>query len=131
MTKLKYQMFNFLIETNLINFNLHNFSDECESIIHSSDNIAPVGYINFKKVHLQPKNVSRVLKTEKTTTKFLFDFQNYIILFFILFQFSERLGMFNVTRKVRGNLCKSTLRLHLGDCRSGASRRLQSVRGRG
>lgn len=32
--------------------------DEYESVVHSNDNIAPVGYINFKKIHVQEKNVS-------------------------------------------------------------------------
>ena len=36
-----------------------NFRDEYESVVHSNDNIAPVGYINFKKIHVQEKNVSR------------------------------------------------------------------------
>ncbi|XP_066584188.1 uncharacterized protein [Prorops nasuta] len=30
--------------------------DEYESVIHSNDDIAPVGYLNFKKIHLQDKN---------------------------------------------------------------------------
>ncbi|CAK9817189.1 Diphthine--ammonia ligase [Anthophora plagiata] len=30
--------------------------DEYESVVHSNDNIAPVGYLNFKKIHLQEKN---------------------------------------------------------------------------
>ncbi|XP_026675302.1 diphthine--ammonia ligase isoform X2 [Ceratina calcarata] len=30
--------------------------DEYESVIHSNDNIAPVGYLNFKKIHVQDKN---------------------------------------------------------------------------
>ncbi|CAK9832233.1 Diphthine--ammonia ligase [Anthophora retusa] len=31
--------------------------DEYESVVHSNDNIAPVGYLNFKKIHLQEKNL--------------------------------------------------------------------------
>ncbi|XP_076639743.1 uncharacterized protein LOC143351759 [Colletes latitarsis] len=30
--------------------------DEYESVVHSNDNIAPVGYLNFKKIHVQDKN---------------------------------------------------------------------------
>ncbi|XP_008217510.1 diphthine--ammonia ligase [Nasonia vitripennis] len=30
--------------------------DEYESVVHSNDEIAPVGYLNFKKIHLQNKN---------------------------------------------------------------------------
>ncbi|XP_046749065.1 diphthine--ammonia ligase [Diprion similis] len=30
--------------------------DEYESVVHSNDDIAPVGYLNFKKIHLQNKN---------------------------------------------------------------------------
>ncbi|XP_058799518.1 uncharacterized protein LOC131669005 [Phymastichus coffea] len=30
--------------------------DEYESVVHSNDDIAPVGYLNFKKMHLQSKN---------------------------------------------------------------------------
>lgn len=30
--------------------------DEYESVMHSSDDIAPVGYLNFKKIHLQEKD---------------------------------------------------------------------------
>lgn len=36
-------------------------SDECETVIVSDDNVVPVGHINFKKMHLQPKNVSGAL----------------------------------------------------------------------
>ncbi|XP_014218144.1 diphthine--ammonia ligase [Copidosoma floridanum] len=30
--------------------------DEYESVVHSNDEVAPVGYLNFKKIHLQNKN---------------------------------------------------------------------------
>ncbi|XP_011497114.1 PREDICTED: diphthine--ammonia ligase [Ceratosolen solmsi marchali] len=30
--------------------------DEYESIVHSNDEVAPAGYLNFKKIHLQNKN---------------------------------------------------------------------------
>ncbi|KAJ8686188.1 hypothetical protein QAD02_021982 [Eretmocerus hayati] len=30
--------------------------DEYESVVHSNDEVAPVGYLNFKKIHLQDKN---------------------------------------------------------------------------
>ncbi|KAL7291284.1 hypothetical protein TKK_0014889 [Trichogramma kaykai] len=30
--------------------------DEYESVVHSNDEIAPVGYLNFKKIHLENKN---------------------------------------------------------------------------
>ncbi|XP_014611371.1 PREDICTED: diphthine--ammonia ligase [Polistes canadensis] len=30
--------------------------DKYESVVHSNDDIAPVGYINFKKIHLRDKN---------------------------------------------------------------------------
>ncbi len=33
------------------------FSDEMETVIHSDDAFAPVGYVNFKKMHLENKNV--------------------------------------------------------------------------
>lgn len=34
-----------------------DFRDEYESVL-SNDKIAPVGYLNFKKIHLQDKKVS-------------------------------------------------------------------------
>lgn len=34
------------------------FSDECESIVHTCDDIAPVGYLNFTKIRLLEKSVS-------------------------------------------------------------------------
>ncbi|XP_034189811.2 uncharacterized protein LOC117608575 isoform X3 [Osmia lignaria lignaria] len=37
-------------------FNKSIIIDEYESVIHSNDNIAPVGYLNFKKIHVQNKN---------------------------------------------------------------------------
>ncbi|XP_031835825.1 uncharacterized protein LOC116428379 isoform X2 [Nomia melanderi] len=30
--------------------------EEYESVVHPNDNIAPVGYLNFKKIHVQDKN---------------------------------------------------------------------------
>lgn len=39
---------------------LYHFRDEYESVVHSNDNIAPVGYLNFKKIHVQYKNVSEI-----------------------------------------------------------------------
>lgn len=33
------------------------YRDEYESVVHSNDEVAPVGYLNFKKIHLQTKNV--------------------------------------------------------------------------
>ena len=32
--------------------------DEVETVIHSDDAFAPVGYINLKKLHFEEKNVS-------------------------------------------------------------------------
>ncbi|XP_076385210.1 uncharacterized protein LOC100877901 isoform X4 [Megachile rotundata] len=37
-------------------FNKSIVIDEYESVIHSNDNIAPVGYLNFKKIHVQEKS---------------------------------------------------------------------------
>ncbi|XP_031368007.1 diphthine--ammonia ligase isoform X3 [Apis dorsata] len=37
-------------------FNKSIVIDEYESVVHSNDNIAPVGYLNFKKIHVQEKN---------------------------------------------------------------------------
>lgn len=34
------------------------FSDEYETIVNSRDDIAPVGYLRFTKIHLQEKDVS-------------------------------------------------------------------------
>ncbi|KOX77844.1 Meiotically up-regulated 71 protein [Melipona quadrifasciata] len=39
--------------------------DEYESVVHSNDNIAPVGYINFKKIHVQEKNVKELTLQER------------------------------------------------------------------
>ncbi|CAB0030442.1 unnamed protein product [Trichogramma brassicae] len=35
--------------------------DEYESVVHSNDEIAPVGYLNFKKIHLENKNVGDII----------------------------------------------------------------------
>lgn len=43
-----------------MNFFYH-FRDEYESVVHSNDNIAPVGYLNFKKIHVQDKTVRQRL----------------------------------------------------------------------
>ena len=32
-------------------------SDELETVIHSDDAFAPVGYLNFKKMHLEDKKM--------------------------------------------------------------------------
>ena len=34
----------------------YHFSDSSEIIIHSDDAFAPVGYVNFKEMHLEDKN---------------------------------------------------------------------------
>jgi len=55
-------MFPFLCMYNLNKFFLFHFvlclSDEYETIVNSRDDIAPVGYLRFTKVHLQEKDVS-------------------------------------------------------------------------
>ena len=38
--------------------------DEVETVIHSDDAFAPVGYINLKKLHFEEKNVSSLFSLE-------------------------------------------------------------------
>ena len=38
--------------------------DEAETVIHSDDAFAPVGYINLNKLHLEEKNVSSEFSLE-------------------------------------------------------------------
>ena len=36
--------------------------DESEVVIHSDDAFAPVGFLRFKKMHVQEKEVAKVIK---------------------------------------------------------------------
>jgi len=46
------------------NITLIFFSEEFETVMHTNDTIAPVGYINFKKFCLLKKPVGKILNYE-------------------------------------------------------------------
>lgn len=43
------------------------FSDEVETVMHSDDAFAPVGYLNIKRAHLQDKDEVWLLANLTTT----------------------------------------------------------------
>ena len=38
--------------------------DESESVIHSDDTFAPVGFLRFKKMHVEDKELDKVQESE-------------------------------------------------------------------
>ena len=38
--------------------------DESESVIHSNDAFAPVGFLHFKKMHVEDKELDKVQESE-------------------------------------------------------------------
>ena len=54
----------------LIKVLIFNFRDEFETVIHSDDAFAPVGYLNFKKLFLVDKTVSAIKNDLKRETNF-------------------------------------------------------------